>query len=76
MKIWEIAAKAAEWDGSEANMDVGYFICPQCGEVVFENDWTSSEMMEDDCVVCPICRGVMADHYGIEEIMMAEGQVR
>ena len=67
MSIWEIAARAAE-DSSEVDFDEGYFICPHCGEPIYDTDWTEADMMEDDCIICPICQEILADSYGIRDI--------
>lgn len=50
---WHMAALQAENDyGAYVDYTERYFICPECGEPVYEDDW--SDMDFEDCI-CPIC---------------------
>ena len=35
----------------------GYFVCPSCGEMIYEDDWHD----HDDWEVCPICGDYFCD---------------
>lgn len=50
---WHIAAIMCEelYDGTLVNLKEGFFVCPECGEPIFEEDWRD----HDDWEVCPIC---------------------
>ena len=39
--------------GMTLNTKEGYFICPECGEPVYECDWTDEELR---AYLCPICQ--------------------
>ena len=52
MCTWlEAAVMCEELYGAETNMKEGYFVCPECGEPIFECDWRE----HDDWTVCPVC---------------------
>jgi rubrerythrin len=50
---WKESAKLVEkvFDGY-VDWYEGFFICPECGEPVFEVDWEDDEL-ED--FICPVC---------------------
>ena len=51
MKTWEEIAFELEKDyGVYVDWDERFFICPECGEPVYECDWDA-----DDLMCCPIC---------------------
>ena len=51
--IWEIAATTAkEVFGALVNYEERFFICPECGEPIYEEDWTNKDF--EDCI-CPVC---------------------
>ena len=52
MFTWhEAAVMCEELYGVEVHMKDGYFVCPICGEVIYECDWRDHE----DWSICPIC---------------------
>ena len=52
MYTWfEAAVYCEETFGVEANMREGYFVCPECGELIYEEDWR----LHPDWCLCPIC---------------------
>lgn len=70
MSNWELAARIVGEDCDvEVDMNEEYFICPECEEPIFADDWSGEDFMEDDCIVCPICKALIADHYRVDEFM-------
>ena len=58
MYTWlEAAVVCEELYGVEVNMREGYFVCPECGEVIYECDWTNHH----DWSVCPICEMIFEE---------------
>lgn len=49
---WHTAAvMCEELYGVHVNMKEGFFICPECGEPIYESDW--EDYLEwDECPVC------------------------
>lgn len=53
VNYWRENAKTVEQVyGSYVNWDERFYICPECGEAVYEIDWKNDEL-ED--FLCPIC---------------------
>lgn len=51
--MWEINAKAIEKTyGNYVNWEERFYICPECGELVLEEDWSEEELI---MFMCPIC---------------------
>lgn len=51
MFTWlEVAVMCEELYGVETNMKEGYFVCPECGEPLFCEDWK-----RHNWETCPIC---------------------
>lgn len=51
--MWEINARYVEdVYGSFVDWQERFYICPECGEPIYECDWTPAEL-ED--LICPIC---------------------
>ena len=51
MGTWlEAAVYCEETFGMSLNTKEGYFVCPECGELLFEQDWKGHSWE-----VCPIC---------------------
>lgn len=51
--MWRIAATTAEEIfGAFVNYEERFFICPECGEPIYEEDW-EDEFFED--CICPVC---------------------
>ena len=55
MTVWESNAIFVqdEFD-AEVDYEECFYICPLCGEPVYESDWTNEELLK---YLCPICRG-------------------
>ena len=51
MYTWlEAAIYCEETFGVHVNMKEGYFVCPECGELILRDDWKGH-----DWDYCPIC---------------------
>lgn len=51
--MWEIVAmEMQETYGAIVDFDEKFFICPECGEPVYADDWEDTDF---DDVKCPIC---------------------
>ena len=52
MKRWKDAAKYCRREyGVYVDNGEGFFICPECGESIYAEDWESHENWNE----CPIC---------------------
>lgn len=52
MLSWLTAAVyCEEIFGVQVDMAEGFFVCPECGELIYECDWDAYS----DWSVCPIC---------------------
>lgn len=38
--------------GAYVDYKEGFYICPECGEPIYDNDWTEAEL---EMFICPIC---------------------
>ena len=53
MKTWEeIAIELEENYGVYADWDVRFFECPECGEPIYECDWSITDFTNCFCPVC------------------------
>ena len=60
MNTWhEAGTYCEEVYGMTMNINEGYFVCPECGEPILEEDWDE----HDDWDICPIC-GFMFEEGG------------
>lgn len=51
--MWEANAKMVEETyGVEVNWEERFYICPACGEPIYECDWTPNELVH---AICPVC---------------------
>ena len=51
MSAWEKIAIAIERTyGVQVDWDERFFICPECGEPIYECDWDADEL-----ICCPVC---------------------
>lgn len=56
MTAWEKNATYVEdVYGSYVDKEEGFYICPCCGEPVYECDWNKEELEK---FICPICEDV------------------
>ena len=52
-KQWKENMKIAQEEyGSFVNLEDGFYLCPECGEPIYNEDWTDEELKES---ICPIC---------------------
>lgn len=52
MYTWlEAGTYCEETYGMTLNTKEGYFVCPECGEPIYEEDWHE----HDEWDICPIC---------------------
>lgn len=52
MNTWlEAGTYCEETYGMSLNTEEEYFVCAECGEPIFKDDWRK----HDDWEVCPIC---------------------
>lgn len=48
---WKVVAKyVKETYGSHVDWMEGFFICPECGEPIYAEDWGDEELE-----ICPVC---------------------
>ena len=56
---WKDRAEQVEEDyGTLVDYTERFFICPECGEPVYECDWDSEELAT---YICPICEDIDAE---------------
>lgn len=53
MKTWEeIAFEIEEVYGGYVDWDERFFECPECGEPIYECDWSINDFIDK---ICPVC---------------------
>lgn len=53
MNAWELNAQIAEREyGVQVDWKERFYCCPECGEPVYEADWSEEQMVD---WLCPIC---------------------
>lgn len=63
-KIWEVNAKIVESTyGGFVDWDERFYNCPECGEPIYECDWSNEELLD----ICPICGFTDEDEEEEEE---------
>ena len=54
MSVWEKMALRVERDyGAHVDWDERFFESPECGETIYEDDWTAEDF--DNGTICPVC---------------------
>ncbi len=55
--MWEYVARKVEKEyGAYVDWDERFYICPECGEPIYEADWLDVDfVIPEDGVECPIC---------------------
>lgn len=64
MNYWEeIAEKVAEDFGVMVDDEDRFFICPECGEPIYEDDWKESDCLgaDGEAWYCPICGELLVE---------------
>ena len=52
MTVWEKVARYCEKEyGVHIDWEERFFICPECGEPIYECDWRDNDLLEE----CPVC---------------------
>lgn len=63
--MWEVNAKyVQETFGAYVDWEERFYVCPECGEVVYEYDWSAYDLLS---YICPICGFVDEDEDEDEE---------
>ena len=53
MEQWEVNAREAEkMYGSYIDWEERFYECPECGEPIYECDWSEKELK---AFLCPVC---------------------
>ena len=48
---WERVARHCEEEyGTQIDWEEEFFICPECGEPIYKDDWDADELR-----ICPVC---------------------
>lgn len=56
MISWEAIAHLAYVNyGVQVDWDEGFFICPHCGEPIYECDWDLDDFFNGEDYICPVC---------------------
>lgn len=64
MNVWKENAKIVYKEyGSQVDYNEGFYVCPDCGEPIYINDWSEEELTAE---ICPICGFNGEDAYDDE----------
>ena len=59
--VWEKVAHLVEANyGGYVDWKERFFLCPECGEPVYECDWADSDLVNgDEDFMCPVCESII-----------------
>ena len=59
--VWEKVAHLTEANyGSYVDWKERFFLCPECGEPIYECDWADSDLINgDEDFMCPVCESII-----------------
>lgn len=53
MNQWEFNANYVHMTfGTQVDWEERFYICPECGEPIYDCDWTAEELKDNLCPVC------------------------
>lgn len=71
MKTWEQVANQVREDfGMFVDWDERFFICPECDEPIYEEDWDKDIILENG--YCPVCGAALMPDCETENYYDAE----
>jgi predicted RNA-binding Zn-ribbon protein involved in translation (DUF1610 family) len=58
---WDYIANLVEVNyGVQVDWEERFFICPNCGEPIYECDWADTDLINgNDDYICPICEEII-----------------
>lgn len=58
---WDYIANLVEANyGGEVRWGERFFICPECGEPIYQYDWADSDFLDgNDNYICPVCEEII-----------------
>lgn len=59
--VWEKVAHLVEANyGCQVDWEEWFFVCPICGEPIYECDWADSDFINgDEDFMCPVCESII-----------------
>ena len=60
-KTWEKIAHLVSVNyGMQVDWEEGFFICPECGEPIYDDDWDASDLSDGlGNFMCPVCEAII-----------------
>lgn len=58
---WDYIANLVEVNyGGQVDWEERFFVCPNCGEPIYECDWADSDFLDgNDNYICPVCEEII-----------------
>ena len=58
---WDYIANLVEVNyGSQVDWEERFFVCPNCGEPIYECDWADIDLINgNDDYICPVCEEII-----------------